>query len=718
MLGYRTRGMSNPQGKAKVYFCCHSDDFDKFFESISDEIIEKQNCSIWYPKNRNIERNEEFLENLGQMQLFVMPVTTALLFTENPALDIEFKFAIENNIPVLPLMQESGLEERFNQKCGNLQFLDKNNQDSTALSYDEKLEKYLSSVLIGDELAKKIRAAFDAYVFLSYRKKDRKYAQELMRLIHRNDFCRDVAIWYDEFLIPGEDFNDSIKRALEDSDLYILAVTPNLVNEPNYIVTTEYPMARQKEKQILPVELMAVSQEKLKEKFEKIPTCVDGYDQEKLAAALRENIKKIATKEDSPEHIFFIGLAYLGGVDVEVDFKKAVSLITCAGENGLKEAMDKLIDMYRNGIGVSRDYLTAIQWQEKKIEKLEKDYKRYKNKEILDQLFWALITCGDFYKEIGRLNSAKERYMYALKYIDWKWFGIKKTHKEYEKGICYNKIGDVLAEGGNIREAQEYYEKALKIISSSKAEIGMCGTRRELSVSYSRLGNMLRAQGKLQEARAYYEKALEVNDKLADETGTVEARRDLAISYDKIGNILKLEKKLEEAQKYYERALVIKEKIVEETGTVASKRSLSVSYNKLGSILKEQGDMEGAWKYIEKDLILSEELAEETETMCAKRDLSLSYNKMGDMLKETGKKEEAQKYYGKALEQRIYLAKNMETPESKELLAVSYSKCASVDRTRRDEYLGKAAYIYKQLYEEYPDNKKYQKNYELLKGYL
>ena len=201
-----------------------------------------------------------------------MPVTTNLLCTANDALDVDFKFAMEHHIPVLPLMQEPGLEELFNKKCGELQFLDKNKIDETAISYEEKLEKYLSSVLIGDELAEKIRAAFNAYVFLSYRKKDRKYAQELMRLIHKNDFCRDITIWYDEFLTPGENFNDSIKDALQKSGLFVLAVTPNLVNETNYIMTTEYPMAREEGKPILPAELVPTDREQLFEKYKDIPT--------------------------------------------------------------------------------------------------------------------------------------------------------------------------------------------------------------------------------------------------------------------------------------------------------------------------------------------------------------------------------------------------------------------------------------------------------------
>ena len=366
---YKTRGNSNPQGKPRVYFCCHFEDFDKYFESVSDEILAKQNCAMWYCDEK-VVRNEDFFADLKQMQLFVMPVTTNLLCTENEALDFEFKFAIENHIPVLPLMQENGLEELFNKKCGDLQFLDKNNTDTTAISYDEKLKKYLESVLIGDELAEKIRAAFDAYVFLSYRKKDRRYAQELMRLIHKNEFCRDIAIWYDVFLAPGENFNDSIKEALQKSGLFVLAVTPNLVNEPNYIMTTEYPMARHEGKPILPAELVPTDREQLSEKYEDIPNPADAHNEAEFSEALLESIKKMAIKEskNSPEHNFFIGLAYLGGVDVEVDYERAVALITSAAEGGLVEAADKLYDMYLNGYGVERNYDLATMWFRRKID--------------------------------------------------------------------------------------------------------------------------------------------------------------------------------------------------------------------------------------------------------------------------------------------------------------------------------------------------------------
>ena len=43
-LQYKTRGMSNPKGKPRVYFCCHEADFDAYFEGISKELLELQNA--------------------------------------------------------------------------------------------------------------------------------------------------------------------------------------------------------------------------------------------------------------------------------------------------------------------------------------------------------------------------------------------------------------------------------------------------------------------------------------------------------------------------------------------------------------------------------------------------------------------------------------------------------------------------------------------------
>jgi hypothetical protein len=248
-IQFKTRGDSTNQGKPRVYFCCHPDDFDMYFESVRNEILDKQNCAVYFYDNASSIPEQERETDLLSIQLFVIPVTTNLLTKPSIAMDKDFPLALKNKIPVLPLIQERGLEELFVRKFGDMQYLDKTQRDITAISYEEKLEKHLSAILLGDEMTKKIKNEFDAYIFLSYRKMDRKYAQELMRLIHKNKYYRDVAIWYDEFLTIGEDYRENIKETLQNSGLFVLVVTPNLLlpgsfGGVNYVMKEEYPTAK------------------------------------------------------------------------------------------------------------------------------------------------------------------------------------------------------------------------------------------------------------------------------------------------------------------------------------------------------------------------------------------------------------------------------------------------------------------------------------------
>ena len=248
---YKTRGNSSPKGKPRVYFTCHPDDFDRFFYKIRGDILKTHDCAIYYTEDMSADLSaENSLADLSRMNLFVIPVTRALLTQPNRAIDSDLRYADANNIPILPLMMEPGIDVFYGKpdKFGERQYIDPYCHDMTAVSYEEKLKRYLDSVLIGGELADKVRKAFDAYIFLSYRKNDRAYANKLMRMIHDNPECRDVAVWFDEFLTPGESFVESIERILRKSDLFALLVTPNLLEKPdgkpNFVMGEEYPAAR------------------------------------------------------------------------------------------------------------------------------------------------------------------------------------------------------------------------------------------------------------------------------------------------------------------------------------------------------------------------------------------------------------------------------------------------------------------------------------------
>lgn len=149
---YKTRGNSSPHQKVNVYYSCHPKDFEMYFEKISSEILEVYDCVIWYDSKMGESYNEEVYEFLGQMQLVVIPITTYFLTYESDSLNNDFAFALDNRIPVLPIMCEKRLESIFNCKCGDLQYLDRFTTDLLELNYEEKLQRFLNKVLIGDEM--------------------------------------------------------------------------------------------------------------------------------------------------------------------------------------------------------------------------------------------------------------------------------------------------------------------------------------------------------------------------------------------------------------------------------------------------------------------------------------------------------------------------------------------------------------------------------------
>ncbi len=367
--------------KPRVYFTCHPDDFEKYFDKLCNDILESHDCAIYYTKNMAEQISVEDKEtDLGRSNLFVIPVSANLLTTPNRAMDEDFPYALKEHIPILPIMMENGIDELYSNphKFGELQYLNPNSNDLTEISYEEKLKKYLEAVLINDETAQRIRKEFNAYIFLSYRKKNRKYANELMRLIHSNPKFRDIAIWFDEFLTPGESFKKNIEQILNDCSLFTLLVTPQLLEKAidefgeerdNYVIGVELPVAKknklEKGIEIFAVEMESTDVNSLAQLG--IVDCINPKKEDEFYGRLLTYLPYWAASNsgNTPEHNFLIGLAYLEGIDVEVNRECAVALIKESAEMALPEAMAKLVLMYTDGIGVPRDLSEALMWSEK-----------------------------------------------------------------------------------------------------------------------------------------------------------------------------------------------------------------------------------------------------------------------------------------------------------------------------------------------------------------
>lgn len=375
-LLFKTKGNPDPKNKPQIYFTCHPDDFDIHFSKICEDIFQTHDCTIFYANNMIEKTDEQYLDSdLGQMNLVVIPVTRRLLSQPNRAIDSDFRYAKDNGIPVLPIMMETKLGGLYSRddKFGDLQYLDSCSLDSTAIRYEDKLKIYLDAILIDKKTMCRIREAFDSYVFLSYRKKDRNYATKLMKIIHSYPEYRHIAIWYDEFLTPGESFNINIEKMMKRSTLFMLLVTPSLLEyvdgKPNYVMEHEYPKAKAWGMTILPVEMKQTNHAELKKKYNKIPNCVKSSENEAFYRLLKKSLSSNHTPSDiySSEHNFLIGLAYLNGIDVEVNREVGLELIQTAANSGNIEAIETCYKLCKIG-GSGINYKDAIYWGEKMVQ--------------------------------------------------------------------------------------------------------------------------------------------------------------------------------------------------------------------------------------------------------------------------------------------------------------------------------------------------------------
>ena len=741
-LQYKTRGMSDPKGKPKVYFSSHPEDFDEALPLITEDLLNHANCAVFYDEEIGSAgpADEEVEDILKEMQLVVFAVSSKFIHEKNRAKDTELPLALKNHIPVLPIMLENGLGYEFSNNCAKIQVVPKYGNDPTAIPYDEVLQTFLDSVLVGDDLAEQVRDAFDAYVFLSYRKKDRKHAQRLMRLIHENKQFRDIAIWYDEFLVPGESFNEAIKDAFNKSSLFAMAVTPHLEEEGNYVMRVEYPMARNRKSknddfEIIPVEMYEsedgkegedwrIDQSHLKGKkdfeYQEISDLQDEHRLREMNKSFLDALERIAKKENdgSSRHRFFIGLAYLNGIDVEINHEQALELLQSAAEDPAPcmEATEKLADMYLNGEGVERDSAKAIFWQRKLASQYKAAYDENhdpdEHKGYGTAYFKALGKLSDMYRDFGGVQAAIDTAKEALAFCEELEQEVGIREQRRDKALMLNRLGSLYRERGDLDLALDCYQKAGKIYEKLAAEIGTQRARRDLSISYERIGDICRKQGDLSAADSYYQKAKDIRVQLMKEAESAGSRRDYSAVLTKLGNVRKSWKQYAEAAQYYGEALAIDRVLMDEVKSPQAVDDYGVSLVKMGDIHKAEGRMDEAADCYEQAYRLFGKNAEKTGSLIFFDHMAAACEKLASAKKKCGQKREAEVLYKAAVERREMLYAAGKTEASAHALAVS---CYNAAAFLEDKEMMRRAYeIWKRLSEKRPEYGKYRDKAEKL----
>ncbi|MCQ2536841.1 MAG: tetratricopeptide repeat protein [Lachnospiraceae bacterium] len=656
-LNVKTKFNSVAQGKPRVFFSCYPGDFDKYFNTICEDIFAYQDCAVFYDEEPESEFDQDLQDRLADMQLFVVLITGNYLKNEYcRAHAREYAFAMEHNIPILPISVEPSLSKLFSEKMeklgkgyGAVQFLDKTQVDGGEIPYEEKIQARLESVLVGTKLADRIRAAFDAYIFLSYRKKDREYARRLMELIHNIPGCRDIAIWYDEFLVPGEEWNQAIAEAMVKSKLVTLAVTPSVLERPNYVADFEYGQAVAMEKPVLPTELVETDIDALKATFPGLADIVDGKDVDKLAEALKEIA--ITSNDEDPEHNYLIGLAYINGIDVEKNVERGVNLIKMAAEANLSDAVRTLSQMYFEGSNVHINYEEAVKWQRKLVVLYSKKYGPTSSITLS-----AKNNLSNRLVEIGKLDEAlalvKESYEIRKE---------KKGEEDPKTLISMNNLSNRLAEAGEYAQALEIMQRVYDI---RKRVLGP--EHPDTLSSMHNLSNRYYSVGKYEEALKLAQETYEIRKRvLGDEhPETMGSLHNVSIRLNSVG---RYEEALQIAEQVYE----MRKRILGERNpkTLSSLSNLGTRYSKVGRTVEA---METALKVYQ--LRLEEFGPENPDTILSMSTLAMRYE-------DTKQYQEAYEYALKTYEIRLrmYGPENPDTLSSKNTLAGAMEKIGMKD---------------------------------------
>ncbi|MEM6965941.1 MAG: tetratricopeptide repeat protein [Bacteroidota bacterium] len=283
-----------------------------------------------------------------------------------------------------------------------------------------------------------------------------------------------------------------------------------------------------------------------------------------------------------------------------------------------------------------------------------------------------LFDKGDALIKCGRISEALNCFEKALDLS-------KKYGNKNGEGLCLKKIGDIQIYSGALDIALisfEGYQAIFKDLLNSDSE--KLSYKENLAISYSKLGYTQSSLGNLEKALSYFEEGITLFEELyLSYPQNVSYKNGLAIMYEKLGSTQSSLGNLEKALSYFkEDTKLTKELYSSYPQNVSYKNGLAISYSKLGSTQSSLGNLEKALSYFEKMTRLFEELySSHPQNVSYKNGLAISYEKLGNTESLLGNLEKALDYFekDKELTKELYLS-YPQNVSYKNGLAISYSK--------------------------------------------
>lgn len=250
----------------RILISMHPIDRCNFLEQLIQGIIKHNNCTVYY----STFPADNCIIDLVNIDLVIVGVTEKYITWSNSGFVSETMAALINHTPILPIMLESGIANLFNTRVGKFHYIENISDElseETLFQISEHISKLLNDSSPVPDMDK-------PKIFISYRKRDIKDLQRLVNLLESHSDRNKVSLWYDTNLTPGDNFKNTITEQLKMSDLFLLLVTPNILEPNNYCLRVEYPLALKEKKRILPIVMQKTDLNKLYELFPNLPKCI------------------------------------------------------------------------------------------------------------------------------------------------------------------------------------------------------------------------------------------------------------------------------------------------------------------------------------------------------------------------------------------------------------------------------------------------------------
>ena len=576
-FNHLTKENTTPKGKHYLFVhACASDQALRravFGKLLSYE--QGARCCLWYTDEPEAIFTGEGKDKLAEMAVFIPLITEDYfrLFEEkySGSKPADFFEALQlRGVAVLPLVESAELLPRFNRIFGDIHGVALSLPDADRMA-EEQLKRLLSDNELEEQI---IHEAFTGKLFLSYRKKDIKEAKEIMKAIHDTEAAGAAAIWFDEFLVAGRDFNEDIIAQLNDCDAMALAVTPHLLEEGNYVRETEYQEAVTRGRDVLPVEALRTDDSDLEKAFPGIKPRVDVHD----LAALEKMLNDAGFKgvdRMTPFGEYLLGMAFFIPINVEKDVDRAVRLFKSSAGRDCVEACEQLGKMYLKGIGVKRNTDEAIRYKKKAYTLLMRESVTKANIRHINRLFYEFDGLPLLLKENDRVSEANEIQQAFLDRIE------RSPFKDEDEFLLYrvNALTDL---------ANLFYEYDL----ATGQEKGSGGPSSQPSSVADVMASLYGGGGsgtleqRLQQAWRLADKAAALLDAYrGDDRQTAEFLRVVVL--DQYADLSKYKNDLRAAIRYKEQSKKLIEPLAEETGDPEHmQRSFQIS-NNLGLFCRE-----------------------------------------------------------------------------------------------------------------------------------